>query len=132
MAIKIEKENFAISADLTETGRIAISLAGRFDHDNAPLLSQAVTELQAQINSDQAIVDFIVYLHALEFINSTAIKELLKLLSSTQENDGQLVLIGSEDNPAVQTLVEMGFNQIFSIYPTLVVAIQYFYSKTSK
>jgi anti-anti-sigma factor len=121
MSIKIEKENFSVEAGLTESGRVAIELSGRFDHQHAPLLSQAIDQLADQEGTKaDDFLDFVIYLSALEFMNSSAIRELISLLRKTQAKNGQLILIGEDDNPAIESLRQTGIDSLFTIFANLI------------
>ena len=121
MSIKIEKDNFSIEAGLTDSGRVAIELAGRFDHQNAPLLSEAIEKLAQQEGTKaDDFADFVIYLSALDFMNSSAIKQLIKLLRQTEAKNGQLILIGENDNQAIQSLRQTGIDALFDIYSSLI------------
>lgn len=97
-----------------------VELSGRFDAYEVPEVDNKLMELA---NSHQAKI--IVDMHAVDFIDSSALATLVKALKHCRQNQGDLYLC--DLNNPVRIIFELTrLDKAFHIYPTIEDAVQAF------
>jgi anti-sigma B factor antagonist len=89
---------------------LIIELSGRLDASSAPLLSSLVNK-----NLDQAPLNMIIGMDAVDFIDSTGLSNLIVQLKHCREHNGNLVLYGIRQT--VRIIFELTrLDKVFNIF----------------
>ncbi len=108
------KESFKINFKrLTKPDKIVVAyLSGSFDSTSIDLFAQPI-----QIHISTGINRFVLNLHDLDYINSTAIKELLRVYQQAVKAGGFVYLVSVSPNIS-EVLNLVGITQIIPIFDT--------------
>jgi anti-sigma B factor antagonist len=99
---------------------VILKFTGEFDTFNLPAFSERIDRMVS--GGD---VSFVLDLHLLKFINSAALGYLIKTAKSVRERKGEVV-IARPSRFLQKTLVTLGLENVFKIFPTVEDAILHF------
>ena len=107
---------FEIIASLRGS-RLVITVTGRLDSLNAPLLEHQLTEAV-----EAGRHDLVIDLAAVNYVSSKGLSALLQVGKRIKRHDGRMVLAGLTE-PVRQIIMISGFDRIFEIFPSVEAAL---------
>lgn len=99
---------------------VILKFTGEFDTFNLPAFSERIDRMVT--GGD---VQFVLDLHLLKFINSAALGYLIKTAKTVKEKHGEVV-IARPSRFIQKTLVTLGLENVFKVFPTVEDAILHF------